>query len=510
LDWILNIIINFFSQLIIISMSGDSETAPTYYFNGITFNPSFYQSTSGNYLTLATAKNIFLTYPTAQGTETIDWLRTSQISSLRPAENFNFLDAQTANLYIGNTATGTTNQLIQVGASALTTVQCGALTIKERSINNATSATTGNIYIGDNQTSGAIHIGTGNNVLRTAGSSINIGNYSTSAGTINVGTSATTTNINGKGSIYATKFDIHDPTAVLQLGDLQTTGRLDIGSGGSRSGTGAINIGTGGSALFQITIGSTTSTTTMQGTSVSVSTKLLTPQIDTASDITDLSLGSNIAGGQIKIGGGIVNGSLFICHGNQFGGAINIGAASTTAANIINLGNNNTTVKIPNKLVTPAIDTGTTGTALSLGSNILTANIEIGGNQTTGDINIGTNATSDIYLGNATNATAGTNVGVCHINKAQAGTNGSVFREIRFGTIAGGSGNGTVGFTPNMVSNPIVFAQINSSSSTQTFSVGISSVSTTGFSYNKNWIYNNATAGGNPLGESIYWIAISP
>ena len=471
-------------------------------------------------MTLATAKNIFLTYPTAQGTETIDWLRTSQISSLRPAENFNFLDAQTANLYIGNTSTGTTNQLIQVGASALTTVQCGALTIKERSINNATSATTGNIYIGDNQTSGAIYIGTGNNVLRTSTSSINIGNYSTSAGAINVGTSATTTNINGKGSIYATKFDIHDPTAILQLGDLQTTGRLDIGSGGLRSGTGAINIGTGGSAVFPITIGSTTSTTTMQGTSVSVPTKLLTPQIDTATDATDLFLGSNIVGGQIKMGGSIVNGSVFICNGNQFGGAINIGNASTTAANIINLGNNNTTVKIPNKLVTPTIDTGTTATALSLGSNILTGNIEIGGalttgrisvggNQTTGDINIGINGTSDIYLGNAAVGTT-TDKGTCHISKCQFGTNGSYFREIRFGTILGGSGNGSVTFTPNMVSNPIVFAQIISSSSTQTFSVGISSASTTGFSYNKNWIYNNATAGGNPLGESINWIAISP
>ena len=40
-------------------MSGDSEAPPTYYFSGITFNPSFYQSTSGDYLTLATEKAIF-------------------------------------------------------------------------------------------------------------------------------------------------------------------------------------------------------------------------------------------------------------------------------------------------------------------------------------------------------------------------------------------------------------------------------------------------------------------
>ena len=109
------------------------------------------------------------------------------------------------------------------------------------------------------------------------------------------------------------------------------------------------------------------------------------------SDITDLFLGSNIVGGQIKMGGAIINGSVFICGGNQFSGAINIGAGSTTALNTINLGNANTTVKIPNKLVTPTIDTGTSSTTLKIGSNITDANIEIGGAQTTGDIIIGNN-----------------------------------------------------------------------------------------------------------------------
>jgi hypothetical protein len=251
-------------------MSGDSEAPPTYYFSGITFNPSFYQSAS-DYLTKTTAKNYFLTYPIAQGDETINRIYTSQISTPTPTENFNFLDSQTASIFIGENVTGTTNQVIQIGAPALTTVKCGALAIKDTKINNALDATGGNIYIGDQQTTGDIHIGAGSSILRKAASNINIGNYSTSVGTINIGTSGMTTNISGKGSIYATKFDIHDTTAVLQLGDLQTTGRLDIGSGGSRTGTGAINIGTGGSALFPITIGSSTSTTTLAGTSVSVS-----------------------------------------------------------------------------------------------------------------------------------------------------------------------------------------------------------------------------------------------
>jgi hypothetical protein len=315
------------------------------------FNPDFYQTTS-DYLTLATAKNVFLTYPKAQGTETISALQTSLIETPTPTEAFNFLDSQTANIYIGENATGTTGQIIKIGASALTTVKCGALAIKERAINNGTDASGGNIYIGDQQIGGSIYIGTGSQVIRTSGSTINIGNYSTSSGTINVGTSATTTNINGIGSIYATKFDIHDGTAVLKFGDLQTTGRLDIGSGGNRSGIGAINIGTGGSALFSINIGSTTSKTLLAGTEVSVPTKLLTPIVDTATDTTDLLLGSNIVGGQIKMGGAIIGGSVFICGGNQFSGALNIASNSTTALNVVNIGNANTTVKTNGTLIT--------------------------------------------------------------------------------------------------------------------------------------------------------------
>jgi len=51
-------------------MSGDSEAAPTYYFSGITFNPDFYTSSTSTYLTKTTAQKYFLSYPSAQGTET--------------------------------------------------------------------------------------------------------------------------------------------------------------------------------------------------------------------------------------------------------------------------------------------------------------------------------------------------------------------------------------------------------------------------------------------------------
>ena len=41
-------------------MSGTAEIPPTYYFSGIKFNPSFYTSSSSDYLTKQTAKSYFL------------------------------------------------------------------------------------------------------------------------------------------------------------------------------------------------------------------------------------------------------------------------------------------------------------------------------------------------------------------------------------------------------------------------------------------------------------------
>ena len=58
-----------------------TETPPTYYFSGIAFNPSFFTSSSSDYLTKQTAKSYFLSYPTAQGAETISTLNSSSIST---------------------------------------------------------------------------------------------------------------------------------------------------------------------------------------------------------------------------------------------------------------------------------------------------------------------------------------------------------------------------------------------------------------------------------------------
>ena len=72
-------------------MSGNAETPPTYYFSGIAFNPSFFTSSSSDYLTKQTAKSYFLSYPTAQGTETISTLNCAVLNT----------PSQTSNLDLG-------------------------------------------------------------------------------------------------------------------------------------------------------------------------------------------------------------------------------------------------------------------------------------------------------------------------------------------------------------------------------------------------------------------------
>ena len=104
-----------------------SEIPPTYYFSGITFNPDFYQSTSSDYLTVSTGKSYFLSYPSAQGTETITSLKSPAISS----------SSETTNMTIGSNLTS------------------GDLTI------GGSSAYTGTINIGSAQTTGALNIGNG-------------------------------------------------------------------------------------------------------------------------------------------------------------------------------------------------------------------------------------------------------------------------------------------------------------------------------------------------------------
>jgi hypothetical protein len=96
-----------------------SEIPPTYYFNGISFNPDFYQSSSDDYLTATTGKKIFLSYPFAQGTESISKIFSSNIDSLTPTSTFSFLDSQTSGDI--NLCNSQTSGVLNIGTGARTT-----------------------------------------------------------------------------------------------------------------------------------------------------------------------------------------------------------------------------------------------------------------------------------------------------------------------------------------------------------------------------------------------------
>ena len=256
-----------------------SETPPTYYFSGIKFNPSFYQSTSGDYLTLATAKSSFLTYPTAQGIETISTLKSSSIDSSTP--------------------------------------------------------TSGELSLAPSQTTGILNIGTGE---RTTEGAINIGTGSASANVVTIGSETSSTVLNGT-SVKATtklttpRIDSLATDASIEIGTNQKTGLINIGTPNTRT-SGGINMGTACSLANTINIGTVaTSTIGLRGLTVNVTTKLTTPTLDCLTDAgagsTSLSIGPSAKNGNIVIGAALSAGDISIAAAQASGGTVTIGSANT-------------------------------------------------------------------------------------------------------------------------------------------------------------------------------------
>ena len=151
-----------------------TETPPTYYFSGIKFNPSFYTSSSSDYLTKQTAKSYFLSYPTAQGTETISTLNCAVLNT--PSETSN-LDIGT-NIINGTISMGNvqTNGSLIIGNNGNTDTQIKGGTIKLMNDTNSYGRLRSVYYdalafddfmaIAENQTIGALEIA--NTSLRDA------------------------------------------------------------------------------------------------------------------------------------------------------------------------------------------------------------------------------------------------------------------------------------------------------------------------------------------------------
>ena len=234
-----------------------SEIPPTYYFDNIIFNSDFYQSSSDDYLTATTGKKIFLSFPYAQGTESIPKLYSSNIDTLTPTADFDLLDSATANIYIGTSVPSL--KTIKLGANTGTTVQCGSIACSGTNIDNAVNYLGGDLSLGAGQTTGILNLGTGFRTTSGSGGGINIGSLATGAIPIVIGTTGqSTTALRGTSVDVVTKLttpklDATADNTAMTIGSNITTGTLTIG-GTAQTGninlasgqtSGSLNIGTG-------------------------------------------------------------------------------------------------------------------------------------------------------------------------------------------------------------------------------------------------------------------------
>ena len=444
----------------------ESAIPPSPNFSTIDFNPSFFSSTSGDYVD----------YPEAQGTVTFGSIYATDIDTPTPAVDFDLLSTQTGNLNFGTSIAST--KTLAIGSSAGITNINGIGTIKANAF-DAVSATgndvtlfstisTKNITIGAGQTTGVLNLGTGSRITGSNGGGINIGTLATGTIPITIGTTGkTTTTLNGTNITATTKLSTpvldssgistnmtiganltsgnltlgggSGHTGTINIGSGQTSGALNIGNG-ARTSTATINIGTQVSAFqnMGILIGTPTySYTTLYGYNVGVETKLTTPILDAKAYDTAMTIGSNLTSGTLTIGG----------TGQQ--GAINIDTTSTGAHNItIGTAGSTTTVlrglsvDVGTKLTTPKLDADAISSAMTIGSNLTSGSLTIGGTLGhTGDISLGAGQTTgDLYIGTGARTSAS---------------------DIRIGTGANGAGTIYIGHTGTTISTQLV--KINTS-----------------------------------------------
>jgi hypothetical protein len=283
-------------------MSGDSEAPPTYYFSGITFNPDFYQSTSGSYLTQTTAKNYFLTYPSAQGTETITTLNSSSINSSSEASDLNIVSSQTSgvlnigtgarttagNINIG-TGSGTVVNPIAIGGASSAIAMNGTCTFAKQISASLGMTSAGDIAV--TATSGTITAPSGGSLIgpyknaATSSASITAAGVITgtklvtptidcaSSGTsLYLGSNLDTGNI-FLGSVISTGNitigrESGNHTGVITIGGSQTTGIMEIATKSSR--TAALNINNTSGQTNNINIGTTGTPVSITGSTVSI------------------------------------------------------------------------------------------------------------------------------------------------------------------------------------------------------------------------------------------------
>jgi len=306
----------------------ESAPAPSPSFSGIDFNPAFFPSTTSDYLE----------FPVAQGTETFGTIFATTIDTPTPSADFDFLDSATANVNIGTSVLA--GNTIKLGQSTGTSIHCGSIDLKGTNINNAVNSDTGTISLAPAQTTGALYIGANASTSTRTTGAINIGTTSAGVTPITIGTTGQSTiALNGTSVTATTKLltpiidCVTDATAgntSLAIGPSAVVGNIVIGAA---LGAGDISIATAQTSGGTVTIGSSNTVTTLNGTSVKATTKLITPIIDCVTDAsatnTSLSIGPSAVNGNIVIGAALGVGDVSIATAQASGGTVTIGSSNT-------------------------------------------------------------------------------------------------------------------------------------------------------------------------------------
>lgn len=152
--------------------------------------------------------------------------------------------------------------------------------------------------------------------------------------------------------------------------------------------------------------------------------------------------------------------------------------------------------------------TGTQG-SLQLYAKTITLNSETS--------NIGVTSSSNSYIGNGTSNSNGIGTGVCSINKLQVGNttfgngvaNGTAVRCIIYGVNIGASttsGTVIIPGAPIGAGNPMIFASINITTTTNPYFINVNTTGTNTFVYYKS--FHNGSAFAAASVESFNYMAI--
>ncbi len=343
----------------------EESLAPSPNFVGIDFNPAFFPSGTSE----------FVEYPNAQGTVTFSKIFATEIDTPSPSIAFDFLTSQTADVNIA-TSVGA-SQTIKIGQATGTSVHAGSIDFKGTHINNNVSASTGDISLANNQTTGVLNIGTGS---RTGAGAINIGTAATGLFNINVGTTnQSTTTVNnilvGSNGCIAGRTNYLSYNVSTSIPSTINLDLLVYFYGSTASQTLTLPLGVASQRMYiknyatvDVTINGgvmvlwgllTTSSTLLlksgesvlllyniggwtQATPTNAFGTLDAPKFD-----TNMTLGSNLTTGDLTIAGAQTTGDINIGNGSArlAGGAINIGAG-TTAANPITIGGTSSVITL--------------------------------------------------------------------------------------------------------------------------------------------------------------------